>query len=61
MEPCNTCEEKQVSHTETGIEKRCNPKKQPPTLAVLWHPIKRHTHIKRKNKNPAKQIDPTLF
>jgi hypothetical protein len=35
IEPCIACGEKPISHTETGAEKRCNNKKQPPTLAVL--------------------------
>ncbi len=52
MEPCMACGRKSISHTETDAETQCFPKKQPHPLAVLWHPIKRHTHIKRKNNLP---------
>jgi hypothetical protein len=49
MQPCIACEEKHRSHTITAAENRCNPKKQPPPTAVLWHPTNHHTHIKREN------------
>jgi hypothetical protein len=52
MEPCRACGGKRISHTETGAEKRCNRKTQRNPQPVLWHPIKRHTHIKRKNNLP---------
>ncbi len=48
MEPCRVCGRKHISHTETGAENRCNRKTQPSSVAVLWHPAKRHTHIKRE-------------
>jgi hypothetical protein len=51
IEPCTSCEEKLVSHTGTGVEKRCKPKTQPPSIAVLWKIKSRHTHIKTKNLN----------
>jgi hypothetical protein len=39
---------KRISYTITGAAKHCNYKKQPTPIAVLWQPVKRHTHIKRK-------------
>ncbi|MGD6852919.1 MAG: hypothetical protein ACQCN6_12745 [Candidatus Bathyarchaeia archaeon] len=43
-------EEKRTSHTITGKEKRCNPKKQPHLLAVMRYPMNRYPHTKRKEK-----------
>ncbi len=48
MEPRMACAEIRLCHTETGAENRCNRKKQPSPLAVLWHPKKRHARTKRE-------------
>lgn len=41
-------DEKRMSHTVTGKEKHCNPKKQLPSFAVLWQPQNLKHHIKRE-------------
>jgi hypothetical protein len=50
MQLCSACGEKQISHTETGIEKRCSDKTELASQAVLWKIKSRHTHIKRKKQ-----------
>jgi len=40
-------------HTVTGKEKRCKPKKQSCSFAVLWLPQNRPTHIKKKTDKTA--------
>jgi hypothetical protein len=57
MKPCTVCGGECLCHTATGVVKRCNPKKQPPSIAVLWRTVKCHTHIKRETK---KLIAPKL-
>jgi hypothetical protein len=53
MEPCWMCGGNLTSHTETDAETQCFPKKLTPSQAVLWHPAKCHTHIKRENSCDA--------
>ncbi|MCW4029772.1 MAG: hypothetical protein NWE92_09040 [Candidatus Bathyarchaeota archaeon] len=48
MELWTACEEKQLRHTETTAEKRCNQQKQPQTQAILWKFLNRNTHTKRE-------------
>jgi hypothetical protein len=48
MPPCTACGEIPIHHTVSGVEKRCNHKEQLPSIAFLWHPVKRRHHIKRE-------------
>jgi hypothetical protein len=36
MALCWLCGEKFICHTVSGKEKQCEPKKKPPSIAVLW-------------------------
>ncbi|MGD6806175.1 MAG: hypothetical protein ACQCN4_04385 [Candidatus Bathyarchaeia archaeon] len=56
---CCSCGGKLARHTASDAEKRCNPRKQPPSFAVLWCAIKPHTHIKSATtpkQNPTAPI-----
>jgi hypothetical protein len=49
IEACWACGGERTRHTTSEPKTQANPKKQRNPQPVLWHPINRHTHIKREN------------